>query len=506
MAIQDFEAEPLKKPHPAYEAAFLALKPAPEVATGEIMVASMVRNVGFVDAGASLESRVPGLGRDFDSGLRNAIKKAQPPTAGQLMKASELRRVVTDLVASPRQPREKKRQASISPLVPDAALYSLSARLVGNPWNPGNLVRSVIGFGSVSSADAAKAWDRLFEGLSVQPNDDILARILEHEFTSWRPKDVEWKHRPLQALEAPLELDLAGNSPARQFCRDLDLVIALKPKLTRRQWVSTIGSLVRLGAASHVLWLCKANATLWRLMQEAMEPGRQVATVTEVSARLKEAPHFFNYGERTAMPIKAAIRDYITARFGINLVLFLLDEAAGEDQVGGEDANLATAAGIHGTLRLVAKHRDAIGAQPLGPRLGALLERNPKTLQCKHGVTSNLDEFLTYSLSRRPTLDPKDLNYDQGYWVRKAAAYSSAPWILLAGPIALLTMAHCCTTSSKAPKTILDLAAHVQRYGIALTVGGRLDDRLVESLRNLGLVLDSPDAEGGMIVRSPFPR
>jgi hypothetical protein len=111
---------------------------------------------------------------------------------------------------------------------------------------------------------------------------------------------------------------------------------------------------------------------------------------------------------------------------------------------------------------------------------------------------------LRYSLGQRQTVDPEARNYDQGYWIKKKGNYSSAPWILAAGPVSLMTMAYCCAQESSAPRTIDDFCRHIGQYGITLEPGELSTNGLSQSLRNLGIVIDSPDAEGGMVVLNPF--
>jgi hypothetical protein len=511
LSAAEFEADPLSELHDLYDNSVFNLRPAPEVATGEVMLASLMRNVGYVNSGKSIEGAVPKEGRDLEKRLRTAIQDDAPRATGQLMNGAEWQRVLTGMIASPRQNREtKRRHLSISPLVPDASLYSLSARLVPNTWNPGNLVRAMVGIGSGSPAEAEETWSLLFGALSVEQDDDVFAKILENEFRFWRPlhapdAPIEWKRREIgRDYTRHAGLDLAFGAPAGQFCRDLRVLSTLKKRLTLRQWTSMLGSLVRLGSASHVLWVCHLNQVVWQLMRAALVPGAAIPSQAHVSEEFRACPIFFRYGEKVQDPIKSAVRNFITGRVALNLVLCLLSDAIGASELAGRVGEVSDVEGVHRLLKLVAEQRGAICETPLEPRLAGLLERNPKILQCKHGVTNNVNEFLTYSISRRQTADDKDINYDQGYWIRKAASYKAAPWVLVAGPVALLTTVYCCVSASRAPKTILDLVTHAEKYGVALRASGSFDDRLIASLRTLGLVLDSPDAEGGMMVSPPF--
>ncbi|MBR0804331.1 hypothetical protein JQ636_12345 [Bradyrhizobium japonicum] len=506
LTVEAFEASPLSTLHGIYKDSVLNLRPAPEVATGEVMLASLMRNVGYVDSGSPIEGKVPVAGRDLEKRIR--ASNNSPPAAGQLMTGAEWERVLTGMVASPRQKREtKRRNLSISPLVPDASLYSLSARLVSNTWNPGNLVRAIVGIGSNSLEEADNTWGVLYQALSVEEDDDVLAKILENEFSFWRPSgstggELEWKRRRL-GEDNQVGLEIARGAPAKQFCQDVVTLLPLKKRLTLRQWTSMLGSLVRLAAASHVFWVCHLNHSVWQLVRKTLVASAAVPSRAEVSNALSECPTFFKYGEKVQEPIKRAVREFITGRVALNLILCVLGEAVGERELSSKLGRLDVDQ-VHGLLKLVAEQREVIDGSALESRVAELLERNPKTLQCRHGVTNNVVEFLTYSISRRQTADDKDINYDQGYWIRKAASHDNAPWLFIAGPVALLTSAYCCTAASHTPKTILDLVVHAEKYGVGLRASGAFDGRLIASLRTLGLILDSPDAEGGMMIKPPF--
>ena len=67
--LQDFIDKPFAKEniHQYYKDSFLHMRPAPEVATGEVVMASLYRQVGFVDLS---ESKVPTHGRALQKKLQ----------------------------------------------------------------------------------------------------------------------------------------------------------------------------------------------------------------------------------------------------------------------------------------------------------------------------------------------------------------------------------------------------------------------------------------------------
>jgi hypothetical protein len=65
-------------------------------------------------------------------------------------------------------------------------------------------------------------------------------------------------------------------------------------------------------------------------------------------------------------------------------------------------------------------------------------------------------------------------------------------------------MAHCCLHEVEGPRSVQRLAVHLGSYGIEFDLHGLNESDLGRQLRMLGLVLDSPDAESGMLLVPPF--
>ncbi len=97
-------------------------------------------------------------------------------------------------------------------------------------------------------------------------------------------------------------------------------------------------------------------------------------------------------------------------------------------------------------------------------------------------------------------------SYDQGFYLKKDGRHASAPWIVSLGPVAVMALVHCCVQSGRGPRTVEDLCRHLACYGVEARARDVADGDLGHTLRNLGLVLDSPDAEGGMVLFSPLSK
>jgi hypothetical protein len=497
MALQDFLGDPWKKSHPQFNGAIFNMYRSPEFSTGEVILSSLYRASGF--AGVS-ERHVKRLGDELSKAADKAKKK--DPGANEIQ-PDTWRTVLDRVIQSPKVAQQSsKRFMSLSPVVPDIAMYSGAARLTGNPWNPGQLIQRIVQMGGQQAGDEVHAWASLHEALGVGASDDIWARWLQAAFEKRRIGSGSWGPAGLGTLEEFPHGDRAlFMFPAKQFLTDLKGIVAAKPMMTRRQWTSLLEALLRIGSVSHVLWLCDVNDRLWNAARKLVEEeSAQVPADRAEAARnlMAVRKRMLPYGNPALPVLRDYVSKYLSARLGLNLLFWQLDE------LNVPVAPLTSIDGIVEFLREVKTHRAALSNAGLIRSYHELNERETRTITCKKGIGSNMMEFCQYTLGQRQTLDEALRGYDQGYFLRKRGTARNAPWHLALGPAAVLAMAHCCLHEVSGPRSVQRLAMHLACYGIEFDLHGLNDSDLGRQLRMLGLVLDSPDAESGMLLVPPF--
>lgn len=505
MSLADFKGSPWARSHPAYKGAALSMNPAPEYANSEVLLASLYRTISeFADGDAVLtisEGRVPIRGRKLDGTVVNARDKKQRRPDGAALDGDSMHALLHNVLESPKLPNQSaKRFLQVTPLVGETAAFSGSARLAGNPWPAGALVRQMIWLGSPDSASAQDIWSRLFHALGVHDDDDVFARFLRDEVAAW--DGAQWGIGPTSpdaedaACFPPGELEGVA-SPARQFCQDLDAVMSAKPVMTRRQWTSLLEALVRIAAVGHVAWVCEVHRRIWACVQQSL-----VGADLPEDVRLAIYPRNFGYLTYGMAPV-SELRDrtstYLGARLGLNAVLWTLDEC-GAPFAG----KLSSAADVAALCTLVMESRAALTG--VGALIDDLSDREARTLRCRRGVGANLMEFARHVLYQRQVANPVLRGYDQGYVLRKRSAAKSSPWICVPGPVAVLMLVHCSLAKLAGPRSVHRLAEHMAAYGIVVDHRKINSNELGGQLRMLGLVLDSPDAESGMLLVPPFPQ
>ena len=287
--------------------------------------------------------------------------------------------------------------------------------------------------------------------------------------------------------------------PARQFVRDLEATMGAKGSMTRRQWVSLLEAVIRLGSVMHVVWLCSVNERLWRVVREIL--GGQPAPTSDDEVRrnvLNGDARYLANGNPAVPIIKEYAAGYLTARVGLNVVLWALEE------LGTSIGRLSSSGDILEFMETIERNRGALLEAKVLAIHTEVTDSEARVIACKKGIGKNISEFARHTLGQRQASDDSQRGYDQSYFLRKRGETQNAPLVVSFGPVALLAMVHCCLREAVGPRSVQRLSDHLEWYGIQVDLGNMSGSDLGRKLRMLGLVLDSPDAESGMLMIPPF--
>src|SRR3546814_1869249 len=115
---------------------------------------------------------------------------------------------------------------------------------------------------------------------------------------------------------------------------------------------------------------------------------------------------------------------------------------------------LGSASGLARVCEQVRKTCTGPIADSVRETVGEWRDRENRTLLCRKGIGSNINEFVTYSLQQRQTANPLLRGYDQGYLLRKRGTHSSSPWIVSLGPVAAIALVHCSLSGVAGPRSV----------------------------------------------------
>ena len=500
MTLSVYLQDPWKNNHGTYKRSILSISPAPEYANSEVLLAALCRTIGFRSLS---EGSVSQAGRDLDRKVQKLRNKSSKGPEAASVDVDTWNTLLHGVLESPKLPNQSsKRFIQITPLVPRASIFSGAARLTANPWPPGSLIRRMVLLGSRDRGEAEVLWKDLFSALSVNGGEDVFAEWLDQEVAAW--EDADWQFVPLPESESgqlPSEdLSLLRFMPARQFTKDLRSIIQAKDSMTRRQWTSLLESMLRLASVAHVTWLCDVQSRIWNCLSEAL---RMDGPQDEDAARQAVFPRdarYMTYGAAALPRLKDKASGYLAGRLGINMVLWALAEANAP-----YDGDMSSSRGIARLCQHVREHNDALVRLGAREKFLSLCESEARALGCTKGIGKNLLEFARHVLGQRQTAAQLLKGYDQGYVLKKKGSSPSSPWIVSLGPVAVLALVHCALHGMGGPRSIHTLGQHLEAYGVAVDRHDIARNDLGHQLRMLGLVLDSPDAESGMLLLPPFP-
>lgn len=496
MSFEKFQASPWLSSHAAYSSSPLAVSPAPEYASSEVILCSLYRNIGFEGTG---EGQVPRNGKDLDKRIQKCRDEDSSPEGARL-DPSTFDKLIHSVLESPKLPNQSsKRFIQATPLVPQVGTFSGSARLAANSWPAGRLVRRMIWLGSIDADHAEASWNSLFDVLSVDGHDDVFARFLRDELSAWAPCG-KWERVDAGDKPQLAGIDKEGLTyPARRFVQDLDAIIATKPALTRRQWTSLLDAIIRLASAAHVAWLCDVQSRIWSCLNNALQ-GQCPNNSSETRTRIfPKGFQFLSFGDRALPGIRDRTSAYLRARIGTNAILWCMDE------IGSPITSLSNAEEVHAACVAISRSRDKLVAARLPNTIQEIFEQENRMLLCKKNIGSNMLEFARHVLGQRQAADPLLRGYDQGFILQKSGLSNASPWVVRLGPVAVLALVHCALAGTRGMRSVHRLSQHLAGYGLRVDYNEIGANDLGHQLRTLGLVLDSPDAESGMLLVPPFP-
>lgn len=511
MTLADFLASPRRIIHQSYGNSLLSIT-APEYATGEVLLGSAYRKLllGITDASVDLE---------LIAGLPSQI-----PERFGTIDLWETLLLQTGGLVSPAKGGQKEATLlyQLMPLTPEIARYACVIGRRRNRWFPGNLLYQVIGAGFGPQKGTGLIRE-LGKALEIEENDDIIARFVNAGLAniSDLPTDLPYHQDRLTENEARAYRgqlpDATFLCPAERFCRDIELLIPLKARLTRRQWTVMVEAVIRLGLGMHVLWICHINSLLWDYVLSCTETG-EAPPVEQIKNDLWQShanrTPLLQVGLDAVPSMRQLIKKYVHARFGLNLLLFRLAEVGREwtAPIGYSQADdISSPQSIELFLTHVIDARREIDQRNpslwLRSKCAQIVDSNPGLLDIKSGYSRNMLEMVRYSLGQIVTQDLEQKSYDQSYLLvnKRVHRKGYSPWPVQPGPAMLIMLAYAaCTSRAEIPTSLEDFRAHLADYGLHTPTGELSNGRVGSDLKQLGLLVDSPDAAGGRLVVAPF--
>lgn len=414
--------------------------------------------------------------------------------------------------------------AYVIPLIPSIAMFSSPRRVTkrsadddrttDRSWKPGQFVKECLSY-CVKADEINDLFRSVQSGLIVSEGDDLFAKFLDQKVAEALKRhldfDVDSKKigdsfgDQKECYMPQYVRDKIVNAPFKRFSDDLKAILAVKQKVSRRQFVAMLEALVRVATSAHVLWLCNINRKIEESVFKVLKG--QLPEFTE--AMLYDALNMpssgvFSYGTNFQVRLREFFKQYERSTKRLCFLLFKMREETG---LPAETFDWSTPESFLRSVELIAgyvrEHSEFLSSYEAEFSAHYMESIKKYSLSVDSQSTHLMRFVLTTLIQNSQPKEVRYARYDQSYLVRHRTHSKRSAVIINAGAVTLMTLVHCCSYRNG---TVLlsNLMDAMLSYGFAIPAGETID-KFKKQLRELGLTIDSPDAESGMVLQDIVP-
>lgn len=470
----------------------------PQNAQGEEILGSLVRALGLVPVS---EGKVGMHSRDLHRRLGELDDSGRGPISPSGLEKSERLKLFRTILASSIAD-SKKGVVRMFPLVPEICRYSAVPSYASSTWNPGGYLMNMLSR-SAGNAEFDELINRMSAALSIhndeesQHCDDLWARFVEEETASWR-EGVDEEER-LPSLSPEFSLKLGGVvSPDVNFVRHFPLLLDLKSSMTRRKWIAILDSYLRLAMMQDVMWVCQ----LQQVVLDMFLVDSDCLSVEWVEDKLQPRS-IMKEGMVRSRILDAQIGGYSRNSFGLEYITGHLEKMSLKFP---ENASLEEIVSYHKHARALLSDDEL---RDLFKSYNRLIENEDsdwrKRFDGSLSRVKNIREFIEGSTKRQEFVKDAKSGFDQGFWFDKKHRNKQSKFVWSPGPVSVFMMVYLnCRELGVESVSTNEHIDFLATYGMDYSQKDLAHGAWGQTLRSLGLIVSSPDADGGVMIRTPF--
>lgn len=470
----------------------------PQNAQGEEILGSLIRALGLVSVS---EGKVGKHSRELHARLGELDDSGVGPISPSRLEKSERLKLFRTILASSIAD-SKKGVVRMFPLVPEICRYSAVPSYASSTWNPGGYLMNMLSR-SVESVEFDELIERMSSALNInqaedsQDCDDLWARFVEEEIASWREGGDEEQRPPSLASEFSLKLGGVA-SPDVNFVRHFPLLLDLKRSMTRRKWIAILDSYLRLVMMQDVIWVCQ----LQQVMLDMFLVDSDCLEIEWLEERL-QPKSMMKEGMRRSLILDSQIGGYPRVSYGLCYIVEKLEKLG----LGfPENATLEEILGYHNGARDLMSSDQL---RSLFKEFNRLIEEADENWRKRFDGSlsrlKNIREFIEGSTKRQEFVKESKSGFDQGFWFDKKHRSKHSQFVWSPGPVSVFMMVYLnCRELGVESVSTNEHIEFLATYGMAYSQKDLAHGAWGQTLRSLGLIVSSPDADGGVMIRTPF--
>ena len=427
-----------------------------------------------------------------------------------------------DVVARyPVQSRQSAKHdiAYVIPFIPSIALFSTPRRVTkrndgdsneqDRSWKPGPFIKECLSyclpfeqldafFKAIQAAVQVSNTDDLFARFITEKTDAALLKYLDVRVTDKLCPDAYKHGRECFMPEAVRNRITVA--PFKRFADDIKAVLSIKPCISRRQFMAMLESILRIGTSAHVLWMCNINKRLEKDLFALFKSDEGEFTEAQLFDALDmPSSGILSYGMNFQTRMKDFFKAYERSTKRLSFLLYRLKDVASLPREtydwSSPEAFVRSVNDINGYIKANPTFLDEYELDFSRHYYDALKKYTLK-VDCQ---ATHLLRFVQTTLSQnnQPSIE-RYSRYDQSYLLRHRTLSNRSAVIVNAGAVTLMSLVHGCSCNNS---TVLlsNLVDALLAYGVAIPPGETETFKM--QLRELGLTIDSPDAESGMVLQ-----
>jgi hypothetical protein len=468
-------------------------------------VASLYRNLKLVDAN---ENSANGYGQNLYTALNSSSD------VGLLFTNEELISLFnTSLSVPTSEKQQKQKKFWISPLVPEIGNYGLSVRnnAKKGAWNPGSFILEIIANYCCDVDEFIDITSILFSALKVTDEDnDIWSICIQSEFDKISENlNIPVLHdfdedyfRDFFLSRAPRKNMMFHAKYARNAIVDLRNIVGLKNRITRQKWIGFLEGFIRLTMFNHIIYTLNFSRNYYLLIEKCLLLGKLKITSIEMKDLINLEYNKNDVRIKVGTTRKQYIRDHIES-FGYYNALIggLLEHCNINDFMDFESES--------DFIRITEKIIKDIGtAQKLKDfRIGFQTENELELAKINEDYSSfkNIKESLGYLCSKKASTREKFIS-DVNFLFDKIGTSLNSPYTMRISPGLISTLTSLIFLRKQEGNTFISGLEFIQGlndYNIQLSINDISSGEIKNTMLSLGIVVDCPDTEGGVLIIKP---
>jgi hypothetical protein len=475
----------------------------------QFLISSLYRSIGLItlsEDSASINAEVLFAGMDFSKKLPLIFNNEQ------------FKKIIKGSLNFPKGNTKNEKQYLISPLIPEIAAFGGTMRRQSS-WNAGKFILQIISNCCNDDEEFKEIIIELYEALKVDINkgSDAWSLLLVNEFKtinenltghiSCNQNNIDLISLIKEYRSAEVKLVLKDSNFSKNVIKDLKILIEIEKEsnISRQQWVSLLETFFRLLIFNHIINTLNLSRSYFSILTEILENDPNKIMDERMFEKFINLD--FNQKSNIDKNLKVSTR---SAFIDNNIHLYCLYNHFTYEILQSNNVNIQLNDSrnqfISKTNILLQNFSNAEDLKLKFSEYKRLNEDILKFISVKDRSLAQIQECLIY-IGNKKVKEKELKSYvpDVNFLFAQRKGIKGNPYMfeLGSGTISLLTGLIFRKRSAQNFISGMEYIKEMLNYNIDLNIQDISSGEINLTMQSLGIVIDSPDTEGGVLIVKP---